>query len=173
MNAQCAPTTEAADSTAMNLEYPLSLGGYDDYGQAQRVVDYLADQRFPVENVRIIGTGITSVERITGRLTRKTVAAAGALSGLWLGLFVGVAFAVFSPTSHLGFLITTPLLGALFGLIWSQLGFGAVTRNGARDFSSESRLVASRYEVIVEHGYAAQAHQMLAAMPGGAIYRRP
>ncbi len=180
MNTQCAANTEAAhvgvtspSSASMNLEYPLSLGGYDDYGQAQRVVDYLADQHFPVENVRIIGTGIASVERVTGRLTRRTAAAAGALSGLWLGLFVGVAFAVFSPTGHLDFLITTPLLGALFGLIWSQLGFGAVTRNGARGFASESRLEASRYEVIVEHGYAAHAHQVLATMPGGSSYRRP
>ncbi len=158
------PFAPAPYANSLDLEYPLSLGSYADYSQAQRVVDYLSDHQFPVENVRIIGTGITSVERITGRLTRKSAAVAGILSGLWLGLFVGIAFALFSPQGQLGFLITTPLLGAIFGLIWSQLGFRAVTRNGARDFSSESRFVASNYEVVVEHGYAAQAHQILAEL---------
>ena len=69
--------------------------------------------------------------------------------------------------------MTWLLSGALFGLIWSQLGFRAVTRNGARDFASESRFVASSYEVLVEHGHAAHAHQVLAAMPVGPSYRRP
>jgi hypothetical protein len=165
MTTQFASTQFAPQPVSLDLEYPLSLGRYAEYDQAQRVVDHLSDHDFPVRNVRIIGTGIRSVERVTGRLTRKSAAAAGALSGLWLGLFVGVAFALFSTQGHLAFLLTTPLLGALFGLIWSQLGFRLATRNGARDFASVSRLVASEYEVIVEHNYAALAHRILASLP--------
>lgn len=140
-------------------------GVYDGYPQAQQVVDYLSDHQFPVQNVVIVGTELRSVERVTGRLTRGKVAAAGAISGLWIGLFVGIAFALFSTRSQLGFLITTPVLGALFGLVWSQLGFTAATRGGARDFTSVSQVVATKYEVLVEHRFAQQARELIAAMP--------
>lgn len=146
-----------------DLEYPLSLGVYESYGQAQRVVERLADQGFPVENLEIVGTGLRSLERITGRLTRGRLAAAGALSGLWIGLFVGIAFGVFSDTNQLGFLFSTPLLGALFGWLWSQIGYSAATRGGTRDFASVDRVVATRYELLVENAVAARAQQLLAA----------
>ncbi|MDT4946609.1 MAG: hypothetical protein QOH14_3342 [Pseudonocardiales bacterium] len=149
----------------LSLEYPMSLGVFDDYEQAQRVVDYLADHDFPVQNVAIVGTDLKSVERVTGRLTRGRVAAAGAVSGLWIGLFVGIAFALFSNQGQLGFLITTPLLGALFMLLWSQVGYTAATRGGARDFASLTQVVATRYEVLAEHKVAEQARQLLAGMP--------
>jgi hypothetical protein len=149
----------------LNLKYPMSLGIYDDYMQAQRVVDYLSDHEFPVQNVAIVGTDLKSVERITGRLTRGRVAAAGAVSGFWIGLFVGIAFALFSSDGQLGFLITTPLLGALFMLVWSQLGYTAATRGGTRDFASLTQVVATKYEVLAEHNVVEQARQILAGMP--------
>jgi hypothetical protein len=149
----------------LSLQYPMSLGVYDAYAQAQHAVDYLADHEFPVQNVAIVGTDLRSVERVTGHLTRGKVAAAGAVSGVWIGLFVGIAFALFSKQGQLGFLITTPPLGALFGLVWSQIGFSALTRRGTRDFASVSQIVATRYEVLVEHHFAEQARALLAAMP--------
>ena len=150
---------------SLDLEFPMSLGVYDQYGKAQQMVDYLSDQGFPVQNVEIVGTELRSIERVTGRLTRGKVAAAGALSGLWIGLFVGIAFSLFSNRNQLGFLLTTPLLGAAFGLAWSQLGYSAVTRRGSRDFASVEQIVATKYEVLVEHSYAANAHGLLTAMP--------
>jgi hypothetical protein len=149
----------------LNLDYPMSLAVYDSYEQAQQAVGYLSDNDFPVQNVAIVGTDLKSIERVTGRLTRGRVAVAGAISGLWLGMFVGIAFALFSKNAQLGFVIATPLLGALFGLAWSQLGFTAATRGGTRDFSSASQIVASSYEVLVEHTLAARAREQLAAMP--------
>ena len=143
----------------------MSLGVYDGYTQAQQVVDYLADHEFPVQNVEIVGTELKSVERVTGRLTRSKVAVAGAMSGFWIGLFVGIAFALFSKQGQLGFLITTPVLGAVFMLVWSQLGFSAATRGGARDFASVSQIVATKYEVLVAHNVIGQARELLAAMP--------
>ena len=38
------------------LAYPLSLGVFDKYEDAQRAVDTLSDQGFPVQNVLIVGT---------------------------------------------------------------------------------------------------------------------
>ncbi len=152
-----------ADS--MELEYPLSLGTYQPYVKAQHAVDYLSDQGFPVQNLEIVGTELRLVERVTGRLTRGKVAVAGALSGLWIGLFVGIVFSLFDARSQLVVLIVTPVLGALFGLVWSQLGYVTATRHGNRDFASISQVVATKYEVLVEHKHAARARELLAAMP--------
>lgn len=149
----------------LTLEYPMSLGVFDTYQQAQRVVDFLSDNEFAVSNLAIVGTELKSMERVTGRLTRRRVAIAGATSGLWIGLFVGIAFSIFSTKGQLGFLFTTPLLGAVFGLIWSQLGFTALTRGGERDFASISQIVATKYEVLVEHKLAERAREMLARLP--------
>src|SRR5665811_2375564 len=74
----------------LTLDYPLSLGTYDKYADAQKAVDYLSDHEFAVENCMIVGTELRQVERVTGRLTRGRVAGAGALSGMWMGLFVGL-----------------------------------------------------------------------------------
>lgn len=150
----------------LELEYPMSLGVYDQYANAQHVVDYLSDQGFPVQNLEIVGTELRSVERVTGRLTRGKIAIAGALSGLWIGLFVGIAFSLFSDRNQLSFMLTTPLLGAAFGLAWSQLGYSTATRRGTRDFASVNQIVATKYEVLVEHRHTARAQELLAAMPG-------
>ncbi len=158
-------TTPLAPRPGLDLAYPLSLGVYDDYAQAQRVVDYLSDNEFAVANLAIVGTELKSVERVTGRLTRARVAAAGAVSGFWMGLFVGIAFALFSSEGQAGFLLTTPLLGAVFGLVWGQLGYTAVTRGGTRDFSSVTQVVATKYEVLVEHKLAEAARALVAEMP--------
>jgi len=147
------------------LEYPMSLGVYDDYASAQQVVDYLSDNLFPVENTAIVGTELKTIERVTGRLTRRRVATAGAMSGAWMGLFIGLAFALFGKGNQLGFVISVIIFGAVFGLSWSQVGFAAVTRGGTRDFSSVSQVIATKYEVLVEHKFAERARELLAQIP--------
>jgi hypothetical protein len=152
----------------LNLQYPMSLGVYDDYTQAQKVVDYLSDNQFEVQNVVIVGTELKSIERVTGRLTRQKAAIASAVSGAWMGLFIGLAFALFGKGNQVGFVITVVVFGALFGLIWSQIGFSALTRGGTRDFSSVTQVIATKYEVLVEHRFAERARELLAQMPGSA-----
>ncbi|MGQ0624598.1 MAG: general stress protein [Sporichthyaceae bacterium] len=163
-------TQHAVPRSGLDLAYPRSLAVYDDYAQAQRAVDHLSDREFPVGNLLIVGTDLKSVERVTGRLTRGRVAAAGAMSGLWLGLLVGLVVSIFDDGNGDGgqaaaALLVTPLLGALFGLVWSQIGFAALTRGGTRDFASVSQVVATRYEVLVEHSHAERARELLAALP--------
>ncbi|HYI31882.1 MAG TPA: general stress protein [Glaciibacter sp.] len=58
------------------------LGTYTSYEDAQRAVDYLSDQGFPVKHVRIIGHGITTVETVLGR-----VLVALLFSALWGAVF--------------------------------------------------------------------------------------
>lgn len=149
---------------ALDLDFPQSLAVYDDYAAAQRTVDFLSDQEFPVQNCMIVGTDLKQVERITGRLTSGRVALAGALSGLWFGLFLGLVFSLFGDGSLLTILATTTAFGALFGVIWASLGY--VATRGQRDFSSVSRVVATKYEVLVEHKHRAAAQEILVGLPG-------
>src|SRR4051812_22908796 len=151
---------------SLDLEFPRSLGVFDRYEQAQQVVDFLSDNEFPVQNLAIVGTELRTVERIAGRLTRGKVAAASAASGVWMGLFIGAAFALFGDGNPLGFIITLVILGGVFGAVWSQVGYSALTRGGARDFASVSQVVATKYEVLVEHKLEQSARDLLATMPG-------
>ena len=148
----------------LKLEYPQSLAVYDDYAAAQKAVDFLSDQHFPVEQCMIVGTDLKRIERITGRLTTGRVALGGLISGVWLGLFVGLIFALFTSEGALVTIISTMLIGALFGVIWALVGYAAT--RGQRDFSSVTSVVATKYEVLVEHKVAAQARELLAQLPG-------
>src|SRR3954451_24461862 len=66
------------------------VGSYPTYAEAQRAVDYLSDQQFPVQQVTIVGVDLMQVERVTGRLTWPKVLGGGVISGAWLGLFIGM-----------------------------------------------------------------------------------
>jgi hypothetical protein len=148
----------------LKLEFPQSLAVYDDYEAAQRTVDYLSDHEFPVENCMIVGTDLKRVERITGRLTSGRVALGGLLTGLWFGLLVGVLFTFFGTGNAFAQIVSTMAFGALFGVIWALVGYAAT--RGQRDFSSVTQVIATKYEVLVEHKVAAKAREMLAGLPG-------
>ena len=42
--------------SGLALEFPQSLAVYDDYAAAQKAVDFLSDNHFPVQNCMIVGT---------------------------------------------------------------------------------------------------------------------
>lgn len=148
--------------SALTLDFPMSLGVYEKYEQAQFAVDFLSDHEFPVQNCLIVGTDLKQVERVTGRLTNGKVAAGGVLSGLWMGLFVGLVVSLFGKGGTFAIIASTMLFGAIFGLVWAMAGYLAT--RGQRDFTSVTRVVATRYEVLVEHKFAEQGRQLLATM---------
>jgi hypothetical protein len=153
-------------TSALSLEYPMSLGVYERYEQAQKAVDYLSDNEFPVQNCLIVGTELKQVERVTGRLTYGKIITGGLLSGLWLGLFVGVVLSLFGSGSAWAAILSTMLFGAVFGVVWAVAGYAAT--RGQRDFTSVSQVVATRYEVLVEHKFAQQGRELLAQLDGPA-----
>src|ERR1700753_730729 len=65
------------------------VGSYPTYAEAQRAVDYLSDQEFPVEQVTIVGVALIEADRVTVRLTWPQVLGGGVISGAWRGLLLG------------------------------------------------------------------------------------
>jgi hypothetical protein len=142
-----------------------SIGRYDTYLDAQRAVDFLSDERFPVQFVTIVGTGLRMVERVTGRLTYPRVAGAGAASGAWFGFFVGLLLSLFAPAGESVPLVAAILLGAGFGMLFGLISY-TLTR-GRRDFTSTSQIVAGEYEVLCAPEHAQAAREALWRLPGG------
>ena len=143
------------------------VGAYDTYAEAQRAVDYLSDQGFPVQHVAIVGSDLRMVENVLGRLTRGRAAAAGAASGAWFGLFVGLVLALVADqkASTAGIVLSTVLYGVAFGAI-----FGFVSHalsGGKRDFTSRSKIVASSYEIRCVWAEADRAREVLTGLTGG------
>ena len=78
------------------------IGSYPTYAEAQRAVDYLSDQQFPVQQVTIVGVDLMQVERVTGRLTWPKVLGGGVLTGAWLGIFIGLVLGIFGQPQWSG-----------------------------------------------------------------------
>ncbi|MBV8933112.1 MAG: magnesium transporter [Kutzneria sp.] len=140
------------------------IGSYEEYGQAQRAVDFLADSEFPVQDVTIVGVDLMLVERVTGRLSWGRVLGAGAASGAWFGLFVGVMLSLFTGAQGAGLeqIAVCLALGVVFFMVFAAVGY-ASTR-GRRDFQSASQLVAGRYDVLCQPRNAEQARDLLAKL---------
>jgi hypothetical protein len=140
----------------------VQVGSYDSYEQAQAAVDYLSDEKFAVENVTIIGTDLRMIEKVTGRLTRGHAIAAGAAGGAWWGLFVGLLLGIFSPDggAWLASVLVGLLIGLVFGALFGVMGYAAT--QGRRDFTSTSKIVASRYDVMCNPAHAEEARALLA-----------
>ncbi len=136
------------------------VGSYPTYAQAQRAVDFLSDNKFPVEHVAIIGSNLRLVENVTGRLTSGRVAAAGASSGAWFGLLIGVLLSFFGKgQSSFGLIVVAALTGALFGLVFGLVSYRAT--GGRRDFTSRSQVVAGQYDVTCAPEQAEDAKNQL------------
>lgn len=137
----------------------VAVATYADYPSAQRAVDYLSDNKFPVERTAIIGTDLRLVESVLGRLTTGRAALAGAASGAWFGLFIGLLFGIFSNSNWLAVLAVCIVIGAIWGAIFGAIAHA--TTGGRRDFASRSSLQASQYAVIADAEVADQARQLL------------
>jgi hypothetical protein len=143
-----------------------AVASYSNYRDAERAVDWLSDQGFPVERVAIVGTGLRYVEQVAGRVTTARAALTGAGQGLLIGLLFALLFGIFfNGPGFLGLLVYALVAGAIFGAILGALAHSA--RGGERDFASVSRTEAERYELMVDDEVAAEAERLLDAIPAG------
>ena len=139
------------------------VGSYATYAEAQRAVDFLADNEFTVQDVTIVGVDLMLVERVLTRLTWGRVIVSGAASGAWFGIFVGFLLSLFNDRGTVLVPILVGLVtGVLFGVVFSVAQY-ASTR-GRRDFASASQLVARQYDVLCQPNTAERARDLLARL---------
>lgn len=151
----------------LKLKQPMSVAIYDDYTDAARAVDYLAERQFPVENLAIVGTDLKSIEKVTGSMTWGKALLGGFLRGTtWAGLF---AILVYLLRPELNLL--TALLVGLAGFGLAGMALAALqyrSRQGERDYTSTIRIIASHYEVLSEASVVERARHLLT---GGGAHR--
>ncbi|MEA2331991.1 MAG: hypothetical protein QOH58_2129 [Thermoleophilaceae bacterium] len=139
------------------------LVSFGTYREAERAVDFLSDNGFPVERTTILGRGLKYVEKVTGRMGYGEAALRGALTGAVIGLLIGWLFAVFSwfdPVVARGWLILDGLwFGTVAGTLMGLL-MHALTR-GRRDFVSIAGMEADEYVVLADEEVADDADRLL------------
>ncbi|HEY0449615.1 general stress protein [Actinophytocola sp.] len=169
MTAQQQPGA-TAHSTRQSDTKRRTIGSYDSYSDAERAVDYLSDNRFPVRRVAIIGSDVRMVEQVVGRLNYGGAALRGAGSGAVTGVLIGWLFGLFNWYSPILASLTLALYGLVFGAVIGAL-FGLIVhalQRGRRDFASIRVMQPARYELVVDEEVADEAMNLLAKMPGGA-----
>ena len=149
-----------------------TIASFTDYRHAERAVDHLADNEFPVDRAAIIGVDVRLVEQVVGRMNWGRALLNGATSGAVPGLLFGWIFGLFDLVNPLVAAFALALYGLVFGaVIGAVMGvvFYALQR-GRRDFSSVTTMVPSRYDLVVDEEIADEAQRLLAGtIPAGTI----
>ncbi|MDX6431966.1 MAG: hypothetical protein QOE54_4332 [Streptosporangiaceae bacterium] len=132
------------------------LGSYNSYAAAQHAVEVLAERKFPVEHLTIVGTGLRYRELVLGRWTWGRALVAGAVTGGWLGLLIGLVFLIVSPWAATS-MISAIVLGIVFGVTLAAVAHATHRRS----FAAVPAITADRYEVLVDAEFAEVARRVL------------
>ncbi|MCI0688773.1 MAG: hypothetical protein L0Y54_16280 [Sporichthyaceae bacterium] len=139
-----------------------NVATYTYYPDAQRAVDHLSDQKFPVQSVRIVGSEVKLVEQVLGRMNWGRAAGSGAAAGAWLGLLMALLLMILVPKiGVLEALLWGLLWGALFGATLGLASYALTA--GKRDFISRRDLQPQRYDIEVQGEHAGRARQLLSS----------
>lgn len=156
-------STVATSAVRPNEPARQVIATFDNYADAERAVDFLADQRFEVNRLAIVGRDLEYVEQILGRLDYRGAALRGAGSGALVGALIGWIFGlltwidpIISVLLLTGYgLIFGAATGALMGLLMHAL------QRGRRDFRSVSAQVPRHYDLVADVEVADRALQLL------------
>ncbi|MGW3622149.1 general stress protein [Streptomyces sp. NPDC000880] len=140
-----------------------TIASYATYAEAERAVDYLSDQGFPVERVAIVGHDLQLVEQVVGRLNFGKAALSGAASGAIPGVLIGWLFGLLNWLDPVLSSLRLALYGLIFGaVVGAVLGLVMYAmQRGRRDFASVSAMQPTRYEVVVDAEVADRAAGLL------------
>lgn len=142
----------------------VNVATYATYPEAQRAIDYLSDQHFPVERLAIVGEGLKTIEQVTGRLDWGRAASLGFGQGLFIGLFIGLLFGLLGlGGGNLLYAVAYGMvMGAITGLVWGVVGYAM--SGGRRDFTSIGGMRAERYVILSDAEVAEQARTLLGGL---------
>ena len=135
-------------NVANSLPNGTAVADFTNYAQAVSYVDQILKGDFPANAIAIVGTKLTTVERVRGKINYSKVALNGAMTGAWLGLLFYLVFGSGGTDSaNQVFLIPAMIVGAGFGMLLQVIRF-TMSKN-KRSFASTSQVVAGKYEILV------------------------
>jgi hypothetical protein len=137
------------------------LQSFDNYEDAQKIVDRLSESRFPVEHVAIVGVDLRMVEAVLGRMSWARAALGGLATFAWLGAFIGLFVSFFGgqEVSTFEYVLLGLLYGSGFGIVFGLASFAIQGRR--HEFVSQQQFVAARYDVLCDGEVMGQARKAL------------
>ena len=148
-----------------------TVASFPTYEGAQKAVSSLVESDVPARDIAIVGNGLRSVERVTGKLGYATAARQGAINGLLLGLFFSAIFVLGNSAVNLSVFIGVLFVGVALGMLLSIGGYAIVRRR--RDFASVTQVIADHYEVTVLPTSIHRAREVLGGQAAAATPPRP
>lgn len=136
-----------------------TVASFPTYEAAQKAVSTLIAAEVPARDIAIVGQGLRSVERVTGRLGYATAARSGAINGVLLGLLFSAILVIGSPSVPIQAFVGVIFVGIAIGMLLSIITYSFVRRR--RDFASVMQVVADHYELTIADGSAQRARQVL------------
>jgi len=118
-----------------------------EYEAAQKTVSKLIAGDVPARDIAIVGQGVRTIERITGRLGYAAAARSGAVNGVLIGLLLSAILVIGNPDAPIQLFVGFVFIGVALGMILSLVTYAIVRRR--RDFASVTQLAADHYEVTV------------------------
>ena len=136
-----------------------TVASVSEYEAAQKLVSQLIAGDIPARAIAIVGVGVQTVERVTGRLGYATAARSGAVNGVLIGLFLSAIFVLGNPAVPMQAFVGILFVGVAIGMILSLITYSIVRRR--RDYASVMQLKADHYEVTVLPDSVGKARQVL------------
>lgn len=137
------------------------VASMSDYESAQKTVSKLIAGEVPARDIAIVGQGVRTVERVTGKLGYAAAARSGAVNGVLIGLFLAAILVLGNPEVPMQLFVGFVLIGVAVGMLLSLVTYAIVRRR--RDFASVTQFAADHYEVTVLAASLAKARQVLGA----------
>lgn len=141
-----------------------------DYEAAQKTVSQLISAEVPARDIAIVGQGVRTVERVTGKLGYASAARSGAVNGVLIGLLLSAILVIGNPDAPIQLFVGFVFIGVAIGMLLSLITYAIVRRR--RDFASVTQLAADHYEVTVLPASLAKAREVV-GKPHTTVVRPP
>ncbi|MGF3053568.1 general stress protein [Microbacterium sp. YY-03] len=136
-----------------------TVASFPEYEAAQKAASQLIEADIPPRDIAIVGNGLRSVERITGRLGYLTAARGGLINGLMLGIGAWAIQAIVNPEIPGAVYFATLFICMTIGMALSFMSYFIMRRR--RAFASVMAVVADHYDVTVKMTSIHKARQIM------------
>ncbi|HEX5858553.1 MAG TPA: general stress protein [Microbacterium sp.] len=140
-----------------------TVATFPEYEAAQKAVSKLIAAEVAARDIAIVGSGLRSIERVTGKLGYATAARSGAINGVLIGLFFAAILVLGSPSVPIQAFVGVLFVGIAVGMLLSLVTYSFVRRR--RDYASVVQVTADHYEVTVAARSIHRAREILGRGP--------